>query len=332
MANIHGMSDYNNNSNQNPRGGFGGQPPVLDAESQSAVGMFSVMAGQSGQVKKQPRNYHLGDFWTSTFCPNFNIFSFPFVIWALNTLIYLGVLISIPFVNDPRFSPLYPIEFLGPDPDYLNYLQAMNPYEVRYNYQFWRPFSSLFLTAGFKQYAFTTAYLLLFGFMLQATKIKFIPMLVFYLICGASGNLFGAICNPNGSIFVGATPACYAMFSGFFACFIVNWKALDAYEQIRCPLIMSFVMLTLMLMLNSTAQPPQNAINAYHVHEIWADWGGYITGMLLGLVMMPRARASAHYVGSYEKLCAKIGAGWLIVFYAILLSCYFTVYTPPKWF
>ena len=85
-------------------------------------------------------------------------------------------------------------------------------------------------------------------------------------------------------------------------------------------------MVTLMLMLNSTAT--LNQPNKYHVHETWADWGGYICGLLLGLIMMPRARANAHHVGSYEKLCAKIGAGWLVVYWAILFSCYFTVYDP----
>lgn len=45
--------------------------------------------------------------------------------------------------------------------------------------------------------------------------------------------------------------------------------------------------------------------------------------------MVPRARANASHVGSYEKLCAKIGAGWLIVFYAIIFSLYFTIYEPP---
>lgn len=145
----------------------------------------------------------------------------------INTLIYLAILISIPIFSGTN---LYLTEFLGPDPAYLNKLQAMNPYEVRFNLQLWRPFSSLFLTSGFRQYAFSTAYMLVFGFMLQASKIKFIPMLAFYLICGASGNMFGAVCNSSGSLFVGAQPACYAMFSGLLACFIVNWKALEPIQ------------------------------------------------------------------------------------------------------
>lgn len=72
-----------------------------------------------------------------------------------------------------------------------------------------------------------TGYLLLFGFMLQATKISFGPMLAFYLISGATGNFFGAVCNQYGPLFAGATPAIFAMYFGVQACFIVNWKALE---------------------------------------------------------------------------------------------------------
>jgi len=152
-------------------------------------------------------------------------------------------------------------------------------------------------------------------------------MLVFYLFCGWSGNIFGAACNPEGSLSVGCQPACFAMFSGLIACFIVNWKALDSIPYIRCPLIFAFVMITMMLLLNSTGT--SNYIPGYHPHEKWSDWGGYITGFSLGLVMMPRLRRQATHVGSYEKLCMKIGVGLLVVYFSILLSCFFTVYNPP---
>lgn len=50
MANIHGMSDYNNNNNQgnqNPNQYLGQPqaPPVLDDESRSAVQMFGILTG-----------------------------------------------------------------------------------------------------------------------------------------------------------------------------------------------------------------------------------------------------------------------------------------------
>jgi len=86
----------------------------------------------------------------------------------INTAVYVGTLLAIMILDKPH---LFVTEFLGPNPEFLNTLQAMNPYEVRYNYQLWRPITSLFLTAGFMQYGFSSAYLLVFGFMLQASKI-----------------------------------------------------------------------------------------------------------------------------------------------------------------
>jgi membrane associated rhomboid family serine protease len=206
----------------------------------------------------------------------------------------------------------------------------MNPYEVRYNYQLWRPITSLFLTSGLYNYGYASAYLLIFGFMMQVTKIKFLTMLSFYLICGFVGNIFGALCNPNGSISVGSDPANFGIFSGLIATFIVNWKALDNAPQVRCPLIFVLVMITLMLLLGSLNKTALLA--SYHPYEVYAAWGGWICGFFLGLIMMPHLRRNAHHVGSYEKFIQKVGAAWLVIYLAIVFSCFFTVYSPPKWY
>ena len=155
-------------------------------------------------------------------------------------------------------------------------------------------------------------------------------MLIFYLLCGATGNIFGAVCDSNGALFVGCTPACFAMFSGLFACLMVNWKALDRVQHVRCPLIFAFVMITLLLLLNSTSV--QNTGNNYHTNQVYANWGGYLCGLFLGLIMMPRLRPQASYVGSYEKLCMKMGLAWLVIYWSILFSCYWTVYQPPCYY
>lgn len=63
--------------------------------------------------------------------------------WLTITAIYLATLISCPFVPNGDLNSYL---FLGVEPAYLNTLQAMNPWEVRYNYQLWRPFTSLLLT------------------------------------------------------------------------------------------------------------------------------------------------------------------------------------------
>jgi len=88
MANIHGLSSPSN-YNRAPSGA----PPQADPESAQAMSMFGSLQGSAGTVQKVPRQYHFGDFWTATFCPNYRVNSFPFVIWVINTLIFITSLI-----------------------------------------------------------------------------------------------------------------------------------------------------------------------------------------------------------------------------------------------
>lgn len=100
--------------------------------------------------------------------------------------------------------------------------------------------------------------------MLASTKMSNLNMLIFYCVCGYIGNIFGAICDSNGALFVGSLAASYGMFSGMISCLIVNWHALAAVPQIKCPLIMIMVMFSIMLMLNSAGN--RNFSSKYHVH------------------------------------------------------------------
>lgn len=86
-------------------------------------------------------------------------------------------------------------------------------------------------------------------------------------------------------------------------------------------------MINLLLVLNFTYS--KGTVN-YRVHNAAADWGGWLCGMGLGLVMTPKVRPQADYVGSYEKLCMKMGAVFLLIYWSILFSCYWTVYMPPQ--
>lgn len=166
--------------------------------------------------------------------------------------------------------------------------------------------------------------------MLCSTGMKPLPMFIFYCVNGAVGNIFGALCNSSGALFVGCIPACFGMFAAMISTLAVNWHALAAYPQMKCPLIFIMVIFTMCLMLNSTTN--QNVTPFYHPHAVWSGWGGFINGLFLGLIMVPRARARDNGPNSYGRLCTYIGLGWLLVFYAIIFSCYFTVYDPLPWY
>ena len=65
---------------------------------------------------KAPREYNFWDFWKSTFCPNFTVFAFPFIIWLINTALYIATLIG----AGVKGYPLDDRVFLGIRPEYLN--------------------------------------------------------------------------------------------------------------------------------------------------------------------------------------------------------------------
>jgi hypothetical protein len=119
------------------------------------------------------------------------------------------------------------------------------------------------------------------------------------------------------------------LYAGVIACFIKNWKALEPIQQARFPLIFAFIIVTLILILNSSSGSQLNT-SYYHPHDTWSLWGGYLTGLFVGMIMMPSARRAASHVNSYEKLIMKIGAIFTVIFFSIVLPLYFTIYTPPS--
>lgn len=84
--------------------------------------------------------------------------------------------------------------------------------------------------------------------MLHATKMSWVRMCAFWFICGGIGNWFGSVCNSSGPLTVGSNPGNFALWGGVIACFIVNWKKLDSMAQIRCPIIIVLIVITLLLL------------------------------------------------------------------------------------
>jgi len=293
--------------------------------------MFGMLGGiKMDSLGKSPREYNYAEFWTSTWCPNCKVASFPFIIWMVNTAIYLASYITMYFFG---YQP-YTLIFLGSPPEWLNVCQAMNPYQVRYGYQLWRPLTSLFLTAGFQEYAFQSAYLLLFGYMFSATKMSNLNMLIFYLACGYVGNIFGAACDNTYSLFVGSTPSSFGMFGAMISTLCVNWHALDSLPQMKCPLILTMVIFFMLLLFNGLSGLNNSLWNLfkYHPHQVWASWGGFLCGLFLGLIMVPRARRCDEGPNSYGRLCTYIGSGLMVTYLGILLPLFFTVFDPILYF
>lgn len=72
-----------------------------------------------------------------------------------------------------------------------------------------------------------------------------------------------------------------------------------------------------------------NKLPYYHWKEQYANWGGWMAGLMLGPIMTPKMRNEWSYPGSYEKWIIGFGGVWFIIYTAVLFSCFYTVYSPP---
>ena len=113
--------------------------------------------------------------------------SFIFVVWVLNTVFYIATLImtAVRTGRDLNVSV-----FLGPDKTVLHAWGALDAYEIRYNYQVWRLFTSLLLSTGFSTYVISSGALMVIGFMVENAKMSPARMAIFYFATGILGNLF----------------------------------------------------------------------------------------------------------------------------------------------
>jgi len=248
--------------------------------------------------------------------------SFTFLIWVINTIVYIATLFFAVGAN----KQLNPLIFLGPDPDTLESWGALYPYEIRYNFAVWRLFLPLFMNVGFSMYMISSGALLVIGFMVENPKMSAARMAAFYFISGILGNLFS--CCVQSEISVGNMPAVMALISGMLATVIVNWNALQGAGMMRiCIIFMLVVLFVLMLLI--TVQPdvfPGRFVGV----SLTAEAGGFMSGLGVGMMLMPYALQRE---SPYVKMIRKIGFIYTLIYCAILIPVFFFAVEPNKvWF
>ena len=277
--------------------------------------------GGGGSAGKHPREENYWDMWKTTFCPAFTPVSFTFLFWVIFTIIYIGTLCIMMSPNKDLNSNV----FLGPDLRTLHNWGALDPYEIRYNGQVWRLFTSLFLTVGFSAYCITSGTLLVLGFMVENPKMSPYRMAIMFFGAGVLGNLFS--CCVNDDVSVGPQSGIKSLTSALMASVIVNWKALAGAGCMRICLIFMCVFLFVILLLLSATD---GAGVGFESISMSAEAGGFIAGLGLGMMLVPYALERE---SPYVKLVRKIGFVLTIILMAILFPVFFCSVepTPTVW-
>ena len=194
---------------------------------------------------KHPREESYWDMWKSTFCPQFNMVSFTFLVWVINTAAYLFTLCM---MISPEKELNYRV-FLGPDPKTLHAWGALDSWEIQNNYQIWRLFTSLLLSLGFSTYCISSVALLILGFIVENPRMSPTRMAIFYFGSGILANLF-SVCVQF-EVSVGPMPAIMALSSGLLSSIAVNWKVLESAGMMRiCLIFMSLFIFAILMILS----------------------------------------------------------------------------------
>ena len=288
-----------------------------DEESKQAMGLFGGLKGQGGGASagKPPREENYFDMWKSTFCPQFTPWSFTFLIWVANTIVYIASLCVL--VGPEKI--VNPLVFLGPDPRTLENWGALSAYKVQQG-QVWRLFLALFMNVGFSTYMITSGALLVIGFMTENPKMSPTRMAIFYFTSGILGNLF-SVCVQN-ELSVGNMPAVMAMVSGMLGGVVVNWKALTGAGMLRICIIFMLVFLFVILLVLSAKDDIGPSFVAI---SLTAEAGGFMAGLGLGMMMMPHALQRD---SPYVKTIRKVGFVYTFILAAILFPVFFAAVDP----
>jgi len=249
--------------------------------------------------------------------------------WYAMTIMYILSLCFSPNYESVLAPPgLNYYVFLGPNLKLLEAWGCKDQQKMLINHQFWRLFTAMFLSVGFQQYVFNSIALILIGFMLEATKPGFVPMLIITLGSGISGTFFGSVCDFK--LAVGVDIAYFGYTGALLAAVIVNWKALEPIGMMRLCFVMMTVFLFMILLL-FTAPSALHSTGVltstyWTYYDFYGHFGSFLTGLFLGLIVIRRCRQVGRLQEkSYEKMCFYAGIAGCLVYLIVMLPIWFTV-------
>lgn len=195
-----------------------------------------------------------------------------------------------PWLKPLSFEPWDENPMLGPRAAALLRWGALESTRVTHHGQGWRLVSAIALNGGVFHLIFNVLVLLVVGTRLEFT-FWFPKIAILYLISGYGGNVLSALLIQN-HVFAGAGGAICGLIGGGLADVLINW-------QVTSRKLFKLVDLILFLLISLGFGLMPQVGN-------FANVGGFVTGFLLGLVLLKRPQQGFKDVRHLSQLEAFI--------------------------
>ncbi|EPS62620.1 hypothetical protein M569_12168 [Genlisea aurea] len=176
------------------------------------------------------------------------------------------------FLGRFSFQPLSENPLFGPSSSTLEKMGALNWNKVVHDHQGWRLITCIWLHAGLIHLIANMLSLILIGVRLEQ-HFGFVRIGIIYLLSGFGGSILSSLFIRN-SISVGASGALFGLLGAMLSELITNWSI---YTNKAAALLTLLIITAINLVVGILP----------HVDN-FAHIGGFLTGFLLGFVLLPR--------------------------------------------
>jgi len=268
--------------------------------------------------------------WRYTFCPNFSVLSFTFLICVAQLLIFIGEMWHT-LKNTDSLNEKF---FLGIQLQTLQVFGMRMPWLIKEGYQLQRLFLPTFLHFGFSHLVINLLAQMIIGFMVESTM-GTLRYSFFWLLVAFTSNLFGATVTSDYAI--GSDPLILGTFAALFGCFVVYWNRIgQSFGMKMCMVIILVLLLviTALLLTQAAAQYKEYA-NTYHlaVPDTFGYLGGFLFGFLASLAFLPPGdpRQANRETRKHEQVVRAVGGVLAAIMIIILLVVFFAAVKPTKY-
>jgi len=227
----------------------------------------------------------------------------PWFLYSISVVFLLALIAEIA-VNGWKFAPLNINPLVGPGSDALVKMGAKDTPLIVYDGEWWRIFSSVFLTAGLLQFVSNLSVLWTFGRHLER-EISTLSILSIFMVSAVGGVLLSANLAPS-SVTGGASGGVFGLLGAAWAEHFLDWRA---YKH-HLITVLTLAVITVINLLLGLLPFADN----------WCNIGGFVVGALMcTAILLTRWHAQTRR-REVIILVAQVAAG-------LACLCFFATFT-----